>query len=234
MAHLYVLSGPDLGKAFQVAPGAVLGRSNECAAVLRDHSVSRLHARLDCEGGRWSLVDLNSRNGIVVAGLKSLRVELVDGATFQLGEVLMRFRAEGPEPSPVEIKEAAAIVEEELVLEGALEAPPTIPAPARPPSGFPKPANPAPELVRTAHAARTPVRGLEQRERGVLQYSKVANRSGLFQADFAQQPWYLKLALVLLALALCALAGWAAFRATGFFKEKVAGPGAETPASEDR
>jgi len=231
MARLYVLSGPDLGKSFEVAQGAVLGRSNECAAVLRDHSVSRLHARLECQGGRWSLVDLNSRNGIVVAGLKSLRVELVDGGEFQLGEVLLRFRAEGPEPSPEEVKAAAAIVEEELVLEGALEAPPTIPAPARPPAGFPKPANPAPELVRTA---RTPVRGLEQRERGVLQYSKVENRGGLFQADLAQQPWYLKLALWLLAAVVCALLGWAAFRATSFFKEKVAGPTQDPAPADER
>jgi hypothetical protein len=31
---LYVLSGPDLGKSFEVAPGATLGRATDCAAVM--------------------------------------------------------------------------------------------------------------------------------------------------------------------------------------------------------
>ena len=75
--------------------------------------------------------------------------------------------------------------------------------------------------MRTARVAG-PVRGLEQRERGVLQYSKVAPGGGFFQSELAQQPWYVKLGVWLLALALFALIGWAAYRATSFFKQKTA------------
>jgi predicted component of type VI protein secretion system len=246
MARLYVLSGPDLGKTFDVGPGATLGRSTDCAAVLRDHSVSRQHARLECHDGRWTVVDLGSRNGVIVGGAKTPRAALADGDEFQLGEVLMRFRsgaseaptlpppAAPPKPAP----EPAPAVEEEIVLEGAWEAPapapPPAPAPAqRPQPAFPKSASPAPELVRTARTPAPP-RGLEQRERGILQYSKVEPQGGFFQTELSQQPWYVKLGIALLALALFALVGWAAFHATSFFKQKVAGAAVESAPGADR
>ena len=111
------------------------------------------------------------------------------------------------------------------MLEGEFEEAPPAPKPV---TSFPKPASPAPELVRTTRT-KGPVAGLEQRERGILQYSKVENRGGFFESDLAQQPWYLKLGVWLLALALFALVGWAAFRATSFFKQKVAGPDESVP-----
>lgn len=77
-------------------------------------------------------------------------------------------------------------------------------------------------------------RGLEQRERGVLQYSKVESGGGFFQAELSQQPWFVKLGVWLLALALFALIGWAAFRATSFFRQKVAGPSSDTSPAQDR
>lgn len=215
MARLYVLSGPDLGKSFEVAPGATLGRATDCAAVMRDHSVSRQHARLECHDDRWSVVDLGSRNGLVSGGKKMPRIELADGAEFQLGEVLLRFRAnvaEAPPPAPP--PPPPPPVEDEIVLEGVVEEAP------------PAPKLPAPELVRTTRT-KTPVAGLEQRERGILQYSKVENRGGFFESDLGQQPWYTKLGVWLLALALFALIGWATFRATNFFKAKVASPDPE-------
>ena len=244
MARLYVLSGPDLGKSFEVAPGATLGRATDCAAVMRDHSVSRQHARLECHDDQWSIVDLDSRNGLLVDGKKTKRAELPDGIEFKVGEVLVRFRstvAEVPPPPkpapapPPPPPSPAMLIEDEIVLEGALDEPPPEPivpaapvAPARPAAGFPKPASPAPELVRTTRT-KGPVAGLEQRERGILQYSKIQSHGGFFQTDLAQQPWYLKLGVWLLALALFALVGWAAFKASSFFKQKIAGTEEITP-----
>jgi hypothetical protein len=237
MARLYVLSGPDLGKSFEVAPGATLGRATDCAAVMRDHSVSRQHARIECHDDQWSIVDLDSRNGLVVNGKKTKHAELPDGIEFQVGEVLVRFRsvvselppAPKPKPLPTPVVDPPPM-EDEIVLEGALEEAP--PAPKPMPS-FPKPASPAPELVRTTRT-KGPVAGLEQRERGILQYSKVENRGGFFESDLSQQPWYLKIGVWLLALVLFALVGWAAFRATSFFKQKVAGPDADTAPAQER
>ena len=250
MARLYVLSGPDLGKSFDVAPGATLGRSTDCAIVLRDHSVSRQHARLECHDGHWSVHDLGSRNGLALGGAKTTRAELADGAEFQLGEVLIRFRADveskpapapAPAPAPIAapaVTPAPAAAEEEIVLEGEWEAPPAAPAPApaaKPQPAFPKPASPSPELVRTARMpARGAPTGLEQRERGVLQYSKVENTGSFFQSELTQQPWYVQVGVWLLALALFAAIGWGAFHATSFFKAKVAGPAPEEAPADER
>jgi hypothetical protein len=149
----------------------------------------------------------------------------------------MRFRsvvselppAPKPKPPPTPMPDPPPM-EDEIVLEGALDEPPPSPKPVVP---FPKPASPAPELVRTTRT-KGPVAGLEQRERGILQYSKVENRGGFFESDISQQPWYLKIGVWLLALAVFALLGWAAFRATSFFKQKVAGPDSDTAPAQER
>jgi FHA domain/Domain of unknown function (DUF1707) len=72
----------------------VLGRSRSCDCVLSEPSVSRRHAELRRDGGRWLLRDLGSRNGTRVNGLRVLdeaevgpgdRVSFGD-ARFRLGE----------------------------------------------------------------------------------------------------------------------------------------------------
>jgi hypothetical protein len=71
-----------------------LGRSRDCDCVLAEPSVSRRHAELRREGGRWLLRDLGSRNGTRVNGVRLLdatevcpgdRVSFGD-ARFRLGE----------------------------------------------------------------------------------------------------------------------------------------------------
>jgi hypothetical protein len=71
-----------------------LGRSRDCDCVLAEPSVSRRHAELRREGGRWLLRDLGSRNGTRVNGVRLLdeaevwpgdRVSFGD-ASFRLGE----------------------------------------------------------------------------------------------------------------------------------------------------
>lgn len=94
MAQLFVLSGPDVGKHFTLAEGDVLGRAPECSIQLRHASISRRHARVEREGERWFVVDEGSRNGVVHDTLRVTRLELVDQREFQLGELLLRFRAD--------------------------------------------------------------------------------------------------------------------------------------------
>jgi hypothetical protein len=290
MPKLYVLSGPDVGKSFEVSAGALVGRDPECAVRLRDASVSRHHARVEHDSGAWSILDTQSRNGIHVERDRVPRVSLTDGAEFTLGEVLMRFRAEPargdapPASAPadgggsVEVaRERAsdselasareldidsekpsvsrdrasdartADVADEIVLEGDWEAPAIEPnqatvfasranvAPTSATSAAPRAAASPTETVANGFGAGTAAiarggsgggiahrtGGAAPANRAVLQYQRVADRPGLFNADIAQQPLWLKLALWLAALAVFAGVFWFAFQGTSFLKSKA-------------
>ncbi len=52
------------------ASGAEIGRAAECRLVIEDSEVSRHHARLSCEDGKWTISDMGSTNGTSVNGEK--------------------------------------------------------------------------------------------------------------------------------------------------------------------
>lgn len=97
MPEIFILSGPDLGRSYRVGAGAVLGRDASCAVTLRERSVSRRHAKLECEEGLWILVDLKSRNGCFIDDIRVERARLKDGQGFRLGEQQLRFREQETE-----------------------------------------------------------------------------------------------------------------------------------------
>lgn len=240
MPELFLTSGPNMGKSFKVGLGATIGRSPECTVRLAHKSISRQHAHLDQRDGRWVLVDDGSRNGIFSGRERLERIELADGDEFRVGELFLRFRAiEVAE----EQEEAAPPVdddyEEEISLEGdaATEIAPEIvigggageAGAAQEPA--PKPARPAPrsrgaagsarerqaaELAATQVARRpddtVQARGATGR---VLAYNRIENRPGFFSADLSQYPWWVKLPVVVLVLALAAGGAWLAFQGTG-------------------
>ena len=72
-------------------PRVVLGRSRECDIMVNDPNVSRRHAELRDEGGRWSVVDLGSTNGIKVNGRRVDQHELSDGDRLTLGVTDLTF-----------------------------------------------------------------------------------------------------------------------------------------------
>lgn len=239
MPRLYALSGPDLGRSFAVQSGSVLGRAPECAAILRDASVSRRHARLVLEGGRWVLIDEGSRNGLWQGGEKKPRIELADLAEFKLGEVLLRFRDEPAgapqveleEPPPAPAPRAPAREElDEIVLEEA-------PEPARPAVSAPqRPLEPTVVALRPTLASQPPspvrpasAQGFAQRSDRVLQYHKQADARGFLSSDLEQRPLWVRALVFVLVLAVFAGVVWLAFRATAFFKARVAG---EPPVEE--
>src|SRR5687768_8441979 len=64
MSLLTVNSGPEAGRRYELGSGPiVLGRHPECAVVIDVGAVSRHHAQVVYEGGRYFIEDLNSRNG---------------------------------------------------------------------------------------------------------------------------------------------------------------------------
>lgn len=244
--------------------------------MLRDASVSRMHARLEHVDGAWSVADTGSRNGLFVGGQRVQRAELVDGAEFTLGEVLLRFRADAgetggasahAEPESARASSRAPVIASDVprrveTLQPSLERPQdaasSAPAPSAAaargpaddeielegwdddaPASAPPPLARAPLAPASASAparplapsagergassgigARTSVApaGVRERDRGVLQYHKVENRSGLFAADLGQQPLWVRTLVVVAALALFALVFWFVFRGTSLLK----------------
>jgi hypothetical protein len=70
-----------------------IGRARNCDVVLRDASVSKLHAHVRSEGTGWVLTDLGSHNGTKVAGVKltpQQPVQLRPGAEVVFGSVAVR------------------------------------------------------------------------------------------------------------------------------------------------
>lgn len=82
-----------------------LGRGSGNDIVIPDPSISRSHAALECRGGRAVLLDLGSRNGSRVNGMRIQGPQVVAaGDEIRLGKVRVRLEAEGPRP--VQIEEA--------------------------------------------------------------------------------------------------------------------------------
>ncbi len=220
MAQLFVLSGADVGRSFEVRGGDAIGRSGDCVVVLKDRSVSRRHAHLEEREGAWSIVDDGSRNGITIAEGRLLRAELPDGQEFLLGEVLLRFRSVATAPQPAQPPAPAPI--------DFPEPPPTLSVP--PPRAAP-PAGPAEEVfleaageielaARKAPADDSRAALAEQRGR-VLQYHRFDDSGSKLSSELAQMPAWVRLSLWLLAVALLIAMFWLAFSGAAFVRGKV-------------
>jgi hypothetical protein len=70
----------------------VIGRLSTNDVVLSDPNVSRRHAELRQQGGRWTLVDLGSTNGSVVNGKLVKEHELEDGDRLSFGQSELIFK----------------------------------------------------------------------------------------------------------------------------------------------
>lgn len=76
-------------------PPVVIGRMSTSDVVLADPNVSRRHAELRREDGRWVLVDLGSTNGTVVNGKLAREHDLTDGDRLSFGTSELRFELQG-------------------------------------------------------------------------------------------------------------------------------------------
>ncbi|MEX0884830.1 MAG: ATP-binding protein [Phycisphaeraceae bacterium] len=71
MLVLTILQGPDKGRRFELPANEpqMIGRSSE-SLPLADQTISRRHAELTPDDGRWYIRDLNSSNGTFVNGVR--------------------------------------------------------------------------------------------------------------------------------------------------------------------
>jgi hypothetical protein len=72
----------------------VIGRSKDCDIQVPDPNVSRRHAEVRRDGDSYTLVDLDSTNGIEVDGKRVKRLELHDGSRFTIGSTEITFTEE--------------------------------------------------------------------------------------------------------------------------------------------
>jgi hypothetical protein len=70
----------------------VIGRSRDCDITIDDANISRRHAEIRQESGGYSIVDLDSTNGVEVNGKRVRRAELTHDDTIVLGTTDVTFQ----------------------------------------------------------------------------------------------------------------------------------------------
>jgi len=196
MPRLVIESGRNAGRSVEISKAAILGRAESADLRIADGKASREHCRVFQQAGSWVVVDLNSRNGIQVNGIKTTRKNLHDGDTIVIGETVIAFRG-GAAASLAETPDVGQI---NIDLSGREKVPvvrPTRPAAGRPAAG--KRASGAGKAKEAAFAAAradsaaasqaaraAPAKGIEVRD-SVLQFSKIdARKASIFQTDLSQ------------------------------------------------
>ena len=72
----------------------MVGRSRECDVVVSDPNVSRRHAELRREDEGWSVIDLDSTNGVKLNGRRVDHAPLRPGDRIRLGVTDLTFELE--------------------------------------------------------------------------------------------------------------------------------------------
>jgi pSer/pThr/pTyr-binding forkhead associated (FHA) protein len=90
---LEMVQGPGAPRNYAlVRTELVVGRSIECDLPLNSTDLSRKHVALRrMPSGQFNLVDLESRNGVYVNGVKVHSAVLHDGDSIQMGSILFVF-----------------------------------------------------------------------------------------------------------------------------------------------
>jgi len=89
---LSVMSGHRKGEKILVEDSnAVIGRDPDAEVCIDDVGVSWEHARIEDQGGSWTLIDMGSTNGTVVNGGKVEEMPLNHGDKLVFGTTMVRF-----------------------------------------------------------------------------------------------------------------------------------------------
>jgi pSer/pThr/pTyr-binding forkhead associated (FHA) protein len=90
--RLLRMNGPLQARVIELpSPVCVLGRDPNSSVHLEEESVSKQHARLTSENGRFAIEDLGSSNGTFVNGRRIHTVtEIRPGDLIRLGAVILK------------------------------------------------------------------------------------------------------------------------------------------------
>ena len=93
--QIEIIAGQHVGARFALNGDIVsIGRDSANSIRLEDNGVSRRHARLMPSDGLWIIEDLNSKNGVLVAGRKVANQALKAGDEILIGDAKLRFMTE--------------------------------------------------------------------------------------------------------------------------------------------
>ena len=117
MASILVVQGTDKDRAFELFDADnVIGRQGDAVVNLTDGTVSRRHARLMPDDGRWVLEDLGSANGTFLNGVRlSKATEVKRGDQIRCGSTLLVFGGGRPTVPNVDLDENGRLVDSAIV-----------------------------------------------------------------------------------------------------------------------
>jgi ferredoxin len=93
LPRLKIISGPRAGSFLQLRyPATTFGRgAGNDYRFADDTQMSRSQAKIECEGSRFLLRDLNSTNGTLVNGNAVTEIDLHPGDVIEMGEMQLEF-----------------------------------------------------------------------------------------------------------------------------------------------
>lgn len=94
-----------------------IGRARHNDIAVNEPSISKLHARIDYQGGRFFLEDAGSMHGVYVNATKIRRAELTPGAQIQLGNVTLKFSPLGSESATGAMAKLPWVEQQQLLLQ---------------------------------------------------------------------------------------------------------------------
>jgi signal transduction histidine kinase len=117
VAVLEVLRGDLAEKIRFLRPRPyTVGRARHNDIALNEPSVSKYHARLEYNAGRFFIEDAGSLHGLYVNAAKVRRAELSPGAQIQLGNVTLKFSLLGVDSSTGAMRKLPWIEQQQLLL----------------------------------------------------------------------------------------------------------------------
>ncbi|MFW2389144.1 MAG: FHA domain-containing protein [Polyangiales bacterium] len=113
--RLVVLSEPAAGAEFSLTkPTLRIGRDEKLDIWINHKSISHEHAEVQVKGGKVTVFDLESANGMKINGVKASRAVLDSGDVLELGRVRFRFLpsqgAHSLEELPVETVDTSSML----------------------------------------------------------------------------------------------------------------------------
>ena len=102
MPRMVVLRGAGRGRSFEVLDRATIGRLPSNTIHLPGEKISRRHAQIVQEGGRYFISDVGSRNGVLVNGRMAGRAELASGDRVEIGDAVLLFELDEAHDYPTQ------------------------------------------------------------------------------------------------------------------------------------